>query len=243
VADRDASDVPRVRWGLSEAIGAFLVGTVLSLLASGIAAGAVNYHPGKGVAMPVAVTVAGLVGLWAGLAGGVVYAASARGSGSLTTDFGLAIRLPFDVVGGVAVGLAAQYVMVPLLYLPFEQFDHGLHHSLEKQAKDVTRAAHGAFGVTVLFLFLVIGAPVVEELFFRGLLLRSLHRRFGTTIAVIGSAVVFGLAHYELLQLPALILFGVVLAVLAERTGRLGPGIAAHAAFNAATVLSLTVFR
>jgi membrane protease YdiL (CAAX protease family) len=97
--------------------------------------------------------------------------------------------------------------------------------------------------VAVLFVFLVIGAPVVEELFFRGLLLRSLDRRFGTPAAVIGSALVFGLVHYELLQLPALILFGIVLAVLAERTGRLGPGIAAHAAFNAATVLSLTLAR
>ena len=47
----------------------------------------------------------------------------------------------------------------------------------------------------------------------------------------------------ELLQLPALILFGVVLGVLAERTGRLGPGIVAHATFNAVTVISLTVRR
>jgi membrane protease YdiL (CAAX protease family) len=193
--------------------------------------------------MPVAVTVAGLIGLWAGLAGGVVYATRAKGSGSLDRDFGLRIRLPWDVVGGVAVGLASQYVMVPLLYLPFEQFDHTLRRRLENQAKDVTRAAHGGFQVAILFVFLVIGAPVVEELFFRGLLLRSLDRRYGVPAAVLGSALVFGLAHYELLQLPALILFGVVLAVLAERTGRLGPGIAAHAAFNAATVLSLTLAR
>jgi membrane protease YdiL (CAAX protease family) len=72
------------------------------------------------------------------------------------------------------------------------------------------------------------------------LLQRSLARRFGPVVAVLGSAVAFGLAHFELLQLAALILFGVVLALLAERTGRLGPGIVAHATFNAATVLTLT---
>ncbi len=235
-------DTPRVRWGLGEAVGAYVAGTVLSLLASSIVASAVNYH-GKGAPMPVAVTVAGLIGLWVGLAGGVVYASYARGSASLSDDFGFWIRPPVDVVGGIAVGLACQYAMVPVLYLPFEQVSHSLRHRLENQAKDVTRAAHGAPQVAVLFLFVAIGAPVVEELFFRGLLLRSLHRRFGVPVAVIGSAVLFGLAHYELLQLPALILFGVVLAVLAERTGRLGPGMAAHAAFNAATVLSLTLAR
>jgi membrane protease YdiL (CAAX protease family) len=238
-----AADAPRVQWGLGEAIAAFVAGTVLSLLASGVAQQAVHYHSGTGAPVPVAVTVAGLVGLWVGLAGGVVYATRAKGTGSLARDFGLRVQLPLDVVGGVGVGLACQYVMVPLLYLPFEQFDHTLRRRLENQAKDVTRAAHGGFQVAILFVFLVIGAPVVEELFFRGLLLRSLHRRYGAPAAVIGSALVFGLAHYELLQLPALILFGVVLAVLAERTGRLGPGIAAHAAFNAATVLSLTLAR
>ena len=89
----------------------------------------------------------------------------------------------------------------------------------------------------------MIGAPVIEELFFRGLLFRSLRRRFGPWPAIVGSAVVFGLAHFELLQLPALIAFGLVLGFMAEKSGRLGPGIVAHAAFNAATVLSLTLAK
>ena len=62
-------------------------------------------------------------------------------------------------------------------------------------------------------------------------------------VAVATSSVAFGLAHFEALQLPALILFGLVLGVLAQRTGRLGPGIVAHATFNAVTVLSLTLSR
>ena len=39
----------------------------------------------------------------------------------------------------------------------------------------------------------------------------------------------------------ALVGFGVVLGVLAMRTGRLGPGIFAHLSFNAATVVALAV--
>jgi membrane protease YdiL (CAAX protease family) len=97
--------------------------------------------------------------------------------------------------------------------------------------------------VTILFLFLAIGAPIVEELFFRGLLMRAIDHRYGAVAAVAGSSVVFGLAHFEPLQLPALILFGIVLAILAQRSGRLGPGIIAHATFNAATVLTLTLNR
>jgi membrane protease YdiL (CAAX protease family) len=73
--------------------------------------------------------------------------------------------------------------------------------------------------------------------------MRAIDRRYGSVAAIAGSAVVFGLAHFQLLQLPALILFGLVLAILAKRTGRLGPGIVAHATFNAATVLTLVLKR
>ena len=37
--------------------------------------------------------------------------------------------------------------------------------------------------------------PIAEELFFRGLLLRALEKRFNTTIAIVVSAVVFGSLH------------------------------------------------
>jgi uncharacterized protein len=241
--DEDAGAGPPIRWGIREAIGAFVIGMVLSVLGAGIAQSAANYHPLKGRPVPIAVTIGGLIGLWVGLTGGVVYAARNRGSGHVESDFGLSVRWPRDVVVGAVVGLACQYALVPLLYLPFEQFDSGLRHRLENEAKDVTRAAHGGLQITLLFIFLAIGAPLIEELFFRGLLFRSLRRRYGPVVAIVGSAVVFGLAHFELLQLPALILFGLVLGVLAEKTGRLGPGIVAHAAFNAATVLSLTVLK
>ncbi len=240
---KDTGADPAIRWGLREAVLAFVAGMVLSVLGAGIAQSLVNYHPLKGRPVPIGVTIGGLIGLWTGLAGGVVYAARARGSGSVVSDFGLRLRWPRDVAVGLVVGLACQYGLVPLLYLPAEQFDSGLSRRLSKQAKEVTRSAHGGLQITLLFIFLVIGAPVIEELFFRGLLFRSLRRRFGPWPAIVGSAVVFGLAHFELLQLPALIAFGLVLGFMAEKSGRLGPGIVAHAAFNAATVLSLTLAK
>jgi membrane protease YdiL (CAAX protease family) len=232
-------DVP-VHWGLGEAAGGFLAGLVIGEITGAIAAAAVNYQPGHGHPVPLAVTIGGLVGLWAGFLGGVIFASRTKGSGDLGRDFGFRIDWPRDVPLGLIAGLASQYALVPLLYLPFEQLDPGLRHRLETPAKHATAGVHGALAIGVLFLFLAVGAPLVEELFFRGLLLRSLARRFGPVVATLGSAVAFGLAHFELLQLAALILFGLVLALLAERTGRLGPGIVAHATFNAATVLTLT---
>ena len=81
-----------------------------------------------------------------------------------------------------------------------------------------------------------------SALFYRGLFQGALRKRGAPpALAIAISATVFGLSHGELLQLPALILFGAVAGLLAHRAGRLGPAIAAHVAFNMVTVISLLV--
>jgi hypothetical protein len=97
--------------------------------------------------------------------------------------------------------------------------------------------------MVILLLLLAAGAPMVEELFFRGLVLRSLLGRTPVPVALVGSALLFALAHFEAAQFAGLAAFGVVLAVLAWRTGRLTPGIGAHAAFNTVAVLSVVHLR
>lgn len=224
-------------------MAAFLVGTVLSGLGLQAAAALTGYRQGSNQPVPLAVTVLGLVGLWIGLLGGVLLYSRIRGSGDLRADLGLTFKWPFDAAIGVVIGVATQLVLIPLLYLPFERADPTLRHRLEAPAKTDTGAIHGGWQIAVLVLFLAVGAPIVEELFFRGLLLRSLALWLGPTAGVVGSAIVFGLAHFEVLQLAALILFGLILGTLAYTSGRLGPGIFAHSAFNAVTVLSLTLAR
>jgi hypothetical protein len=228
---------------LLAAVGAFLAGTLLSGLFVGVAAAATGYKQGSNQPVPLAVTSFGLIGLWLGLVGGIVLYGRFWVHGSLREDLGLYFKAPFDLVIGLVAGVGTQLVLIPLLYYPFEQADRTLKHRLEAPAKTDTAGVHGAWQVAVLFVLLAVGAPIVEELFFRGLLMRSLTRWRGPVVGIGGSAIVFGLAHFELLQLPALILFGVILGTLAYKTGRLGPNMVAHAAFNAVTVITLTGHR
>ena len=140
---------------------------------------------------------------------------------------------------GAVIGLACQYGVIPALYLPFERFDHGLAHQLSQPAHTDTAAAHGAGQLAVLVAVLAVGAPLVEELFFRGLVLRALAGRLPVPVAIVVTGLAFGLAHFEALQFAGLAVFGMVLAALAWRSGRLAPSIAAHAAFNATAVISV----
>jgi len=177
--------------------------------------------------------------LWTALVGVVVMAARRKGAGSVVTDFGFALR-PGDLAIGVAAGVASQLLLpvVAVLLRPLVGAP-----DISGPVKDLVDRAHGVAFVG-LFLFTVVGAPVVEELFFRGLLLRSLQKRLSDGWSIGLSGLVFGMTHQPEVAIRgrvvvwvSLTVFGVVLSMLAVRTRRLGPGMVAHATFNAVSLL------
>lgn len=228
-------------FGIPEAIAGFAVGLLLSAVAGELAANIDGWN-GHG-SVPLAVTVPDLIGLWVGLVGAVLFMSRRRGNGHLGADFGLRLGSPLDVVIGAAVGFGCQYLLIPALYWPFEQIWPHLAHQLSGPAGKETGAVHSLPAAIVLSVFLVIGAPVVEELFFRGMLLRGLLARLPVPISVVACGLAFGLAHFEALQFAGLALFGVVLSLLAWASGRLAPSISAHAAFNLAAVIAVVHLR
>jgi uncharacterized protein len=179
--------------------------------------------------------------LWAGYLGMPWLAARTKGHG-VVRDFGLRMRAWDPLVGG-ATGLAAQLVAIPLLYFLLFALTDALGWDIDKDvsgiARDLADQATDPVGVVLLVLITVVGAPVVEELFFRGLVLRSIEKRFGPRWALWGSSIVFAAVHVQALQFPALLMIGLVLGWLALRTGRLGPSICAHLVFNGTATLTL----
>ena len=93
-----------------------------------------------------------------------------------------------------------------------------------------------------MFFFLVVMAPVTEELMFRGLFLHRLSESHGRIHAILGSALFFGVFHLLPWQVIGATLIGIYLGWLVTRTGSILMPIAAHAFFNlvpvAATGLS-----
>lgn len=212
------------RWGVPDALVGYIVGFVLANLATGIWLGVSGAEPGD---RTLGLTLAGVLGLWTGFLGAVFLAARRKGSGSVAADFGFRFERP-DLRIGLVAGPATQVAIV-LGYLLFRVEGAG------RENDKLVDATHG-LGLVVLYLALAVGAPVVEELFFRGLLQRALVRRFGPARGIGVTAVVFGLTHFDLVALPGVTFFGVVLGLLAHRHGRLGPAVVAHVAFNALAV-------
>jgi len=104
-------------------------------------------------------------------------------------------------------------------------------------------------GIGLLLLALLVtavAAPICEETFFRGMVLRLLEQRLPFWLAVALSSLAFGLAHaspaISLASLPAFVYMGVVLALVYARTARLSNPMLLHGLNNAfVTLLAFTV--
>ena len=82
-------------------------------------------------------------------------------------------------------------------------------------------------------------APICEETFFRGMLFGGLRRRMPPIPAALISGLVFGGLHAAtgVSAIPVLVVFGVVLALVYERTRSLVPGMILHAFNNTLALL------
>jgi membrane protease YdiL (CAAX protease family) len=208
------------------AVGGMLAGVVLS-----IAVYVVLRLAGVDTSSPL-LALAAQLGLWAGLLWACRRAVQRYGTGRLR-DLGLRLR-PVDLALGLGYGIAA-LIGVSMIGRLLVQLGIEPHRD-----SIVEPMRPGALTVVVVLFIAVIGAPFVEELFFRGLLMSGFVDRFGAGIGIVLQAIVFGLVHLGptdargnlgvfLLIAPV----GALLGILRFGYKRLGTGMCTHAVYNA----------
>ena len=166
------------------------------------------------------------------------FASRKWGTGDLGTDIGLTPRYsdlgwgPVIWLGAIAAQVAIVIVVVSL-GLPLVGNTEGLD---EIQA-DRTY-------VVSLVIAAVIAAPIVEEMVFRGVVMRGLRSRMPMVAVVVVQGLLFGVAHIDPVRGVgnvglALVLsgVGVTFGIAVVLLGRIGPTIVAHAIFNGAVLL------
>jgi membrane protease YdiL (CAAX protease family) len=196
------------------------------------------------VAVPhsrAALILLSLAGLWTGLLGAVWTASRRFGTGDVRRDFGARLA-GGDLGRGVVVALVGRVAGV-VLVLPIVAANRKFAGS---DLKPFEGARNDPALLAIVVVLVLVGAPFVEELFFRGLLLRSLLPLLGSTGAIAVQAVLFAAMHLRPSYGPgnvslvvAIGAMGVLQGIVAERYRRLGPVVVAHGLFNLPGLLSI----
>ena len=161
------------------------------------------------------------------------FASRRWGTGSAATDLGLRWSVT-DLGWGPVVWLACIGCQLAAV-LVVELFDIPLVSNVE----DISELDLDRTYVISLLVTAVVAAPFVEEMVFRGLMLRGLLSRLPVVAAVGVQAAVFGLAHVDPVRGTGNIGLALVLAAVGVALGgsaylfrRIGPAIIAHAILN-----------
>jgi membrane protease YdiL (CAAX protease family) len=156
-------------------LGDAAIGVVASILLSTLAVGLIigigDYASTDD--LPLWLQTAAEIPLWAGLLGAIALACS-KGA-RLRDDLRLLVRWT-DVPLGLACGFVGQIAIVIIVLPLYKLLGIDTDEVGQTAEKLADRAVH-APDVALLLVLVVVGAPVVEELFYRGLVLRAAERR------------------------------------------------------------------
>ena len=163
-------------------------------------------------------------------------------------DWRFVSSLPNDIF--IGLGLAALCVIGSQIATFGAAALVGLEDTNDASNTGILDDNRGSIWIVGVIFLVVVGAPLAEELLFRGLILRVLQKSLGGVFAVVISSILFAIPHWQadaswqetIVLLSALATVGLVLGAGAVVTNRLGPAIIAHFVFNAiGTVVTLWV--
>ena len=192
--------------------------------------------------LPIGILFVAQLPLWTGMLGTAVLAR--RHGLDWHGQLGWRIR-SIDAPIGIGVGVLLQLAALPLLYKPIFWISNAGDRAgvtaddVRRSAENLVGAARTPLEVATLVLMVVVIAPLVEEVFYRGLLQGALQDRFGAATALGGASLIFAATHFQMLQFPALLLVGLVHGFMSLRLKRLGAPVISHISFNALTVIHL----
>lgn len=107
----------------------------------------------------------------------------------------------------ICLSMGISFLLIGIVYFKFPN----ILNELLSQSPVAEASTYS--GLFISMLITVIGAPVMEELFFRAILFKRISRKLNIYIGMIVSSLVFGLLHIELAIIGAFI-FGIASCIL-----------------------------
>ncbi|WP_099875603.1 CPBP family intramembrane glutamic endopeptidase [Massilia violaceinigra] len=121
---------------------------------------------------------------------------------------------------------------LPLIFMAMSMLDAATVMLFPMTSQEQALFANMKADSVGMIVAICVLAPVLEEMLFRGIILRSFLGQYPKWAAILASAGLFGFAHMNIYQYVGAVIIGVFLGWLYERTKSLLPCIGHHAAYN-----------
>ena len=216
------------RWGLGSAVLTLVGAVALGVLAA---------VPLIAMGAPLAVmAIFGTLAPWLALAGLPMLVTRLKGNGP-RIDLGL--RLSWSDVGwGALAGFVGLFLagIVALITQAIAGDFSSVAGDVAVELRD-----DGPMWALLLFaLMLMVGAPIVEEIAFRGLMFNALRKKgVGAVWTIVITAVAFSAFHFEPIRFFLLLPIGLMYGWVRWKTGSLGAAMVAHGVNNTPAALVL----
>ena len=225
--------LPVANWRYWEVIVVFFSGAIASLFVAVlvVAAGADPLAPIPFSAVFGAQAVASFAMAW--------YLSKTRGSGSLAADTGLIISGSdwWGVPAGMGLQIAIAIVTAPLIVWIWPDGPPS------QSVAEVAESSETLIEQLLVLMVVAVGAPIIEEMIFRGMLLSILAKSLSRWPAILVSAAVFAAVHLfdpnAIAVIPGLFLLGIALGWAAMKRGDLSLAIALHSGINLLAAITL----
>lgn len=126
----------------------------------------------------------------------------------------------------IGIGICMSHKLI-FMFIP--QIGLNLFHQL---GSETYYAMQDSMRNPVIFICTSFILPILEELFFRGILYNSIARYHGTIYAIIFSSILFGISHMNLVQFISAVYMGLIIGYVISITKDLRLGMLIHIANN-----------
>ena len=154
--------------------------------------------------------------------------------------------LPFGTPYNAKAAVGLTMFCVPLMI--FSTFAINLISAVFQEAIGITFTTGfedpkivSAEGIFIAVLSTAVLPAVIEEFIIRGVVMQPL-RRFGDKFAIVASALIFGIMHGNMVQIPYTLVAGLFFGYLVVATGSIWPSIILHFINNFYSVAVLAVY-
>ena len=171
------------RFTVGVAVMAWLLAYMAALPLQGMLIAATGRSGEKSDQWPISMTVLSIFCLWIPFVVALMVVSRRWGQGRFVNDY--KVRARWVDLAGLPLGVACQLLLVPAIYWPLQRIwpDAFSSDEIEQRAQDLWDKANGGW-IIVLIIVVALGAPLIEELVYRGLILQALQSRLNYWFAL-----------------------------------------------------------